>query len=218
MTCTQPNNTNATRVSFLRRRRRGLAALPIAVGLMTLAGCLGEPEIDERWTLLEFVSVNPQVGTTPPSDQPIDVTVSSRITYRSILTGFLVAEVRYSDTVAPSSVSLNPNLHTAPIASDIDRILANSVTAGRATKVITGWDHLMQSVNLSFTALVPAAMFANGPTPVGGLYLILYVGEGDEIRRQDGTDSLVVTPFVSTDYELLHTGFVLDVAPPGGTP
>jgi hypothetical protein len=76
----------------------------------------------------------------------------------------------------------------------------------------------MQSIDLSFTAQVPPEMFSGGTTPTGGLFLLLYMGDGDEIELQDGTDSLVVTPFVSTDYEVLHTGFPLNVTPPGGSP
>ena len=77
---------------------------------------------------------------------------------------------------------------------------------------MTGYDHLMQDIRLSFTAQLP-------DTPAsGGVYLLLYMGAGDEIRLEDGRDSLVVTPFISTEYEVLHTGFALGVAPPGGRP
>jgi len=201
-----------------QRSRRWAFVLPLAAALLSGA-CLDEPEIDERWTLIELTEIRPQPGQTVPGDQAIDVTASGRITYRQIITGFLVAEVRYSDTVLPGSVALDPTRHTLAIAADIDNVLANSVTAGRATKPITGWDHLMQDVSLSFTAQVPAAMFPGGAGPAAGaLYLVMYVGEGDEIRLQDGRDSLVVTPFRSVDYELLHTGFPLDVTPPGGGP
>ena len=202
------------------RRRRPRAAVALSVLLSIVSGCLGEPEIDERWTLVEMLQVRPTPQQAAPGDQPLDVTVEGRITYRRILTGFLVAEVRYSDVVLPASVTLDPELHTLDTAQDVDAILASSVTAGRATRAVTGWDHLMQDVDLSFTAQVPATMFpgGTGSAPVGGLYLLLYMGEGDEIRLQDGRDSLVVTPFVSTDREVLHTGFVLNVTAPGGTP
>jgi hypothetical protein len=66
----------------------------------------------------------------------------------------------------------------------------------------------MQDVNLSFTALVPAAALTGG-----GLFLVLYMGAGDEIELANGEDSLVVTPFVSTDKEILHTGFPLTITP-----
>ncbi len=190
--------------------------LRVAVVVLLLAGigCLGEPEIDERWTLLEMQSVSPQPGQAQAAGSPINVSVSSRITYRQILTGFLVAEVRYSDSVSPAEVTLDHGAHTAEVAQSIDRILANSVTAGRATKAVTGFDHLMRDVRLSFTAQIPPEMF----DAVGGdgLYLVLYMGSGDEVRLQDGRDSLVVTPFVSGQHEVLFTGFALDITQPGG--
>lgn len=208
--------------AYLKRLRfsRGASAplaVCLAISLAALSSCLGEPEVDERWTLLEFEDVSPSPGRLMPADQPINVSVTGRITYRSILTGFLVAEVRYSDTVPPSVVSLDPGEHTEEIAADIDRILANSVTAGRATQIVTGFDHLIHEVDLSFVASVPPAMFAGG-SATGGLYLLLYLGDGEEIELPSGADSLVVTPFVSSDVEVLHTGFVLNVTPPGGAP
>jgi hypothetical protein len=39
------------------------------------------------------------------------------------------------------------------------------------------------------------------------------MGAGDEIELANGEDSLVVTPFVSTDKEILHTGFPLTITP-----
>ncbi len=202
--------TNAGQKHRRRWRRRLATVAPLT--LLVFVSCLGEPEIDERWTLVEFLDSSPRPGQSAQTSQQLDVDVRGRITYRRILTGFLVAEVRYSDSVTPESVALDPARHTLASAQNVDRILANSVTAGRATRPVTGWDHLMQNFTLSFTAQVPDSAES------GGLYLLLYMGEGDEIRLQDGRDSLVVTPFVSTDYEVLHTGFALDVTGPGGGP
>lgn len=191
-----------------RVRLRAVLMLPALLAASTLA-CLDAPDIDETWTTLEFLSVTPGPQQTRSASQPINVSLEGRITYRQILTGFVVAEVRYSPTIAPSSVTLNPKENTLNDAQDIDRILANSVTTGRATRAITGFDHLMQDVNLSFTAGVPAGAAAG----TGGLYLVFYMGEGDEIELEDGNDSLVVTPFRSTDKELLHTGFAISLTP-----
>jgi hypothetical protein len=188
-----------------------------ALALLTLTGCLGEPEIDERWTKVEFLSSSPRAEQSSSVGQPIDVSVNGRITYRDIVTGFLVAEVRYADTLSPASVPLDPTTHTLESAQNIDRILANSVTAGRATRAVTGFDHLMQDFDLSFSATIPATMTAGGQTLTGDLYLVLYMGSGDEIELEDGTDSLVVTPFRSTDMEILHTGYRLDINA-GGAP
>jgi hypothetical protein len=179
------------------------------ISATALVSCLDEPGIDETWTKLELLTTAPGPKQTRSASQPIDVSVKGRVTYRSILTGFLVAEVRYSPTIAPSSVALNPDEHTLKDAESIDRILANSVTAGRATRASTGFDHLMQDVDFNFTATVPA-----GYTPgTGGLYLLLYMGDGDEVERVNNTDTLIVTPFVSTQKEVLHTGFAINVSP-----
>jgi len=188
---------------------RGRVLLAVMVVAATaLLGCLDEPGIDETWTKLEFLSSTPGPQQSRTVSQPINVSVKGRVTYRSILTGFLVAEVRYSPTITPASVALNPDEHTLKDAESIDRILANSVTAGRATYPSTGFDHLMQDVNLNFTAQLPA-----GAATAGGCYVLLYMGSGDEVERQDGTDTLIVTPFRSNDRQVLHTGFALNVAP-----
>lgn len=189
-----------------RRRPRWVAVLPL-LGALVLGSCLGEPEVDERWTLLEMVSVTPQPNQSRPAGQ-LNVNVKGRVTYRDIVTGFMVAEVRYSPTLSPLSLPLNKDDHNEECAASVDQILANSVTAGRATRAVTGWDHLMQDVNLSFTASVPPAVLTSG-----GCFLVLYLGEGDEIELQNGEDSLVVTPFISTDREILHTGFPLTIVP-----
>jgi hypothetical protein len=49
----------------------------------------------------------------------------------------------------------------------------------------------------------------------GGLYLLLYLADGEEIELGGGVDSLVVTPYLSRDYEILGTGLELRVQPPG---
>jgi hypothetical protein len=183
------------------RRRAAFAAVIAAC----LTGCLGEPEIDKRWTLLEFLAQTPGPTDVLPGGQTANVSVKGRITYRRILTGFVVAEVRYSPSLA--SVPLDPTEHTEQAAESVDLILANSVTAGRATRIVTGFDHLMQEVDLTFTAQVPDSLYG------GGLYLLLYMGEGEEIELPGGGDSLVVTPFVSGDQEILHTGFPLAITP-----
>jgi hypothetical protein len=197
------------------RTPRPAALLPAALAALVAFGCvLDEPTIDERWTLVEFLSMNPRPEQNVSATQPINVSVKGRITYRRIVTGFLVAEVRYSDTISPQNVALATDEHTLEIAQDVDRILANSVSTGRATRAVTGFDHLMQDLNLNFTAQVPAALTTPGAP--GGLYLVLYMGEGEEIQLQNGTDSLVVTPFVSTNEEILHTGYTLNLS--AGTP
>ncbi len=189
------------------RRPHRVAVLPV-VAALALASCLGEPEVDERWTLLEMASVSPQPDQARSASQPLSVNVTGRVTYRDIVTGFMVAEVRYSPTLTPLSLPLDIDEHTEEYAASVDQILANSVTAGRGTRAVTGWDHLVQEVNFSFTTAVPPAVLTGG-----GLFLVLYMGSGDEIELANGEDSLVVTPFISRDREILHTGFPITIVP-----
>ena len=194
-----------------------MAATLVVAAMATLPGCLGEPEIDERWTLLEMLGSSPRSQATIASDASVAVTIDGRITYREIHTGFLVAELRYSPTIGAGAVELDPAEHNLDQAGQVDRILENSVTAGRATRAVTGFDHLMQDISLSFDGWVPAEMTASYPDSglTGGLFLLLYLAEGDEIDLPGGRDSLVVTPFLSRDYEILGTGLELRVLPPG---
>jgi hypothetical protein len=193
---------------------RRLAAAAVAIATVAaLAGCLDEPGIEERWTRLDLeqASVSPAAplaaGTQP-------VTVRASITYRRIVTGFAVFELRASGRVSPASVTLGADAPRLAMARDIDSLLANSVSVGRATRAVTGWDHLIQTLELRFDAAVPAVLDSSGAGG-GGLFLVCYLGSGDEMERPDGTDTLVVTPFPSEPHRLLPVGLELAVAPPG---
>jgi len=183
--------------------------------LAVCAGCLGEPEIDERWTLLEITGSDPVPGEVVAANQTLAVSMSTMITYRDIRTGFLVAEVRYSDSLSLSALNLDVDDHNEDMTGRIEQVLNNSVTAGRGVKAVTGFDHLEQRINFAFDAIVPADMFTGSADEVAnrGLFLVLYLAEGDEIEQEDGSDSLVVTPFAASQYELLYTGFGLNVQP-----
>ena len=196
-------------------------ALAAALCAVLLGGCLDEPEIDKRWTLVEFLSTDPRPVETVAAGTTVPVAVSGRITYRAIRTGYLVAEVRYAADLPPSAVGLDPDDHTLATSRHIEQVLAASVTAGRATRAVTGFDHLVQEIDFAFDAVVPAEMASGDPDSLArrGLYLVLYLGEGEEIELPAGRDSLVVTPLPVDEYELLLTGFALDVtASTGGTP
>jgi hypothetical protein len=98
------------------------------------------------------------------------------------------------------------------MAYDIDRILTNSVSVGRGTRAITGWTHLIQRIDFNFNAWVPAALDSAG-VPVGaprGLFLVTYLGSGEEIELPGGGDTLVVTPFPSGQYQILPSGMTLN--------
>ncbi|MBI1795908.1 MAG: hypothetical protein HYR74_02540 [Candidatus Eisenbacteria bacterium] len=186
----------------------GAARLLLAAALAApLAGCpLDKPTIEERWTRIDFTATSLTNGQTLPPGQ-VPITVGANITYRSIVTGFAVAELRGSSSVTAGSVGIRPNADRQHMAEDIQRMLASSVTLGRATRAVTGWDHLIQHIDFAFTGSVPAVLDSTGAP--AGLFLVCYLGSGAKLRRADGTDSLIVTPFNVDRYELLPIGLSL---------
>jgi hypothetical protein len=91
------------------------------------------------------------------------------------------------------------------MAQDIDRILLNSVSMGRAIRAVTGWDHLIQRVDFNFSAPVPAAGDSS-MGPGGGLFLLCYLGSGVKLELPSGADSIIVTPYNSSNYQILPVG------------
>ncbi len=198
---------------IFRGNKFPVSAIAAVCMAAALAGCLDEPEIDERWTLVELMATSPGPSALLPADQEVDIAVTGRITYRDIETGFLVAEARYADNLNRSGLVLDHSQHTLASALEIETILNNSVTAGRAVKAVTGFDHLQQTINLAFSAQVPPEMTAGDPDSSGfrGLYLLLYMAEGEEIELEGGADSMVVTPFRVEETQVLHTGHPLNI-------
>jgi hypothetical protein len=192
----------AKRMALGARRAWPLA---LALGAVLVAGCFDEPEIEDRWSRVDILSSTITPGQTVPPGSLDSVQVRVTVTYRSILTGFAVAELRASPTIAPTMVVIHPDAPRVPMATAIDSLLANSVTLGRGTRAVTGWDHLIQTIDFTFNGSIP-------PSPVG-LFLVCYLADGEEIELGNGSDSLVVTPFPSAQYEVLPVGMEL-----AGTP
>jgi hypothetical protein len=185
-----------------------LAASLLAVGLV---GCFDEPGIEDTWTRIDIDSSNIRPSQVLTGGTTVPIVVNAKLTYRAIRTGFAVAELRASSTVSEASVAVHPEAPRTVMAADIDRILQNSVTMGRSTRAVTGWDHLIQHIDFTFDGHVPAASDSSAST--GGLFLLCYLGSGDKVERQDGTDTLIVTPFNSTQYEILPIGMELLIGP-----
>ncbi len=184
------------------RRAAAGAALTLGAGLLGVllfAGCLEEPTLEERWTKLEIVSAAPTSRTEFITGDSTAIAVHARVTFRRIVTGDLVAELRYSDEIREGDVELAATEPKLASAQDVDRILASSVSLGTATVLVTGFDHLIREVDLAFDAVVP-------PGSEGGLFLILYMGDAEEMETESGVDSLVITPFNSMEAEILAAG------------
>ena len=191
--------------------RRSWAGLLVLSAALTYAGCLGEPPIQERWTLLTLKSPPPAQGDPFAPGGSAQFNVSAKAVYREIFSGYLVAELRYSDSLSLADVVLDPETddNLLDVARDVDRVLQNSVTAGRNARAVVGFDHLMQDVDLSFTAFDPRGGAQAGG---GAFFLLLYLAYGDEIELPSGADTLVLDPILTTELQVLSTG--AEVGPP----
>lgn len=190
------------------------ATLLIVMTACVVAGCLGKPKIEDRWTRVDFVSSSLHANQTLPPGTIVPIAVSANVTYRSIVTGFAVAELRASGTISSADVNLAPEAERVPMAQDIDRLLQNSVTAGRATRAVTGWDHLIQRIDFNFDGVAPASIDTSGAAP-SGMFLLCYLGSGVRVERQGLPDTILITPFPSTQYQVLPVGMELTVTSSG---
>jgi hypothetical protein len=193
-----------------RWRRLGRLA-PAWLALILVAGCFDEPKLEDRWTRVDVTSSSLTANQVLPPSSSQTITLDADITYRRIVTGFAVAELRASSSVTAADVVVTPDSPRLRMAQDVDRILANSVTMGRATRAVTGWDHLIQHIDFTFTGTTPAA----SDSMARGLFLLCYLGSGVRLERPNAPDSIIVTPFGSETYQILPVGMELSVAGSG---
>lgn len=181
---------------------------------LVLAGCLDAPKIEDRWTRVDMAGASLAPSQPVTAGSTIPVQVSSDIYYRRILTGYAVAELRASTSISPGMLQMNPNADRLQMATDMDRLLATSVSMGREARAFTGWDHLIQHMDFAFTGVVPGTVTDSvGTGPTAGLFLVCYLGSGVKVERQDGTDTVIVTPYTSSPYQILPVGLSVTVAP-----
>lgn len=198
-----------------RPHATSLRAALLVLLLVGSGGCLEAPKIEDRWTRVDLDHSSLAPGQALTAGTMDSIHVDARITYRRIVTGFFVAELRASATLGPTNVALNPDAPRVPMANDIDAILANSVSIGRAVYPVTGWDHLIQPVSLDFRAMPQATVDSSGVSvgATNGLFLVCYLGSGVKIERRGQADSIAVTPFLSAPNQLLPVGMELTVTP-----
>lgn len=194
---------------------RALAAYPAIAGLaLALVGCLDAPKLEDRWTRVDMLGASLAPAQPVTAGTTIPVQVSSDLYYRRILTGYAVAELRASTTFSPGMLQLAPGADRLRMANDMDRLLATSVSMGREARAVTGWDHLIQHIDFAFTGVVPGTVTDSvGTGPTAGLFLVCYLGSGVKVERRDGTDTVIVTPYPSTPYQILPVGLSVTVAP-----
>jgi hypothetical protein len=194
--------------------RAVVACSATATLALVLAGCLDAPKIEDRWTRVDMAGASLAPSQPVTAGSTIPVLVSSDIYYRRILTGYAVAELRASTSISPGMLQMNPNANRLQMATDMDRLLATSVSMGREARAFTGWDHLIQHMDFAFTGVVPGTVTDSvGTGPTAGLFLVCYLGSGVKVERQDGTDTVIVTPYASSPYQILPVGLAVTVAP-----
>src|SRR4029450_7361539 len=121
------------------RPRRELAVASLVVAAL-LGGCVfDEPDLEDRWTRLDIEGSNVPLTRVFVAGARESGAVSAAITHRKIGTGFAVTELRASSSLGPLDVALSENAPRLRMATDIDRVLANSLTLGRATPSRAGW-------------------------------------------------------------------------------
>ena len=195
-----------------RTRPRGrpvIALLVLAAAAAGASGCLWEPRVEDRWTRLDLESASLLPLQPIAAGSAVSINGRVNVTYRTILTGVVVAELRASSSIPSAGAPVHPDAERVPMAAAIDQILANSVTLGRDTRLVTGWDHLIQPFDFAFSASVPTALDSTG-APIG-LFLLCYLGSGTEVELPGGADSLIVTPFGSSQYQILPVGMSFPV-------
>jgi hypothetical protein len=175
-------------------------------------GCLWEPKTEDQWTRVDIASASVIPGQVVTAGSSLALSGRANVTYRRILTGVVVAELRSASGMGAASAIVHPDGDREAMAVTIDQILAGSNGLGRDTRLVTGWDHLIQPFDFSFSGTVPAALDSSG-APVG-LFLLCYLASGTEIELPDGSDSLVVTPLNSGQYQVLPVGMALTVTGP----
>jgi len=187
-------------------RASAVAIATLVAMALAGSGCFDAPKIEDRWTRVDLLGSNLAPGAGLPAGSADSITASVDVIYRRIVTGYAVAELR-SSSVPATAVALAPNAPRVPMAQNIDLILANSVTRGRAVRAVTGWDHLIQHIDFSFQGTVPATVDSSS----AGLFLLCYLGSGVKIERPGQADTVIVTPYTSQPYQILPVGLELAV-------
>lgn len=179
---------------------------------LLLGGCLGEPPVEERWTNLEFLEVA-DFGVLPfHMGDSVSVHVTSRVTFRDQFVGFMVGELRVSQTLSADSLFLDHTSDAIIASENVDRLLTQSSPVARGTKGLAGFPQLRRTIDMQFEATVPGFVDGRFDPPGGvprGLFLVLYMGEGEEVEQEDGTDSLVVQPFLTHEDRILAKAIAL---------
>jgi len=162
------------------------------------AGCLGEPGIEDRWTRLDILDVQPPVEELTPGAS-VTLNVRGAVTYRSILTGTVAMEIRSSGEPMDLFFNEADRLGTA---IGIEAFLENSSVLVGDTRSVTGFDHLIQEIDFTLDVAVPSV--SEGPVA-----LVFYFGDGETIELPSGEEVVLVKPFSSEERHVLPGGVMI---------
>jgi hypothetical protein len=132
-----------------------------------------------------------------------------------LLTGFLVADLRACPAVTTDDTQLDRDDDPLAVARDVDFVLQNSVSVGADAVPVTGWDHLIQELDITFDGGLLAATAADssvaaagtGAVAASGLFLLLYFSDDvEEVELRSGEEIEVITPTFSTQRDILSAG------------
>lgn len=194
--------------------RRRLPSLPtLLLGLLaivlTAAGCLEEPPIEERWSNVRIDGQSLEGAAPLAIGDSTRITVATSVRFEDLVTGFVVAELRASQSLGYEDLAIDTIEDPILESEAVERIIAQSIPVGRATHATVGFPQLIRRFEFQFDVQIPSFVSENYDPPGGSpqsLYLLVYLAEGDEIRLTTGQDSLVVNPFVTQDMRVLHKG------------
>lgn len=197
------------------RAHRNLTAWTLVGTLATglaLGGCLGEPPIEERWSNVQWESESIAGRDSLTPGRATQIRLRAKVRFEDILTGFVVAELRASQSLGPTDFALDAGEDDVAHSLEVETILAQSATAGRATRATVGFPQLIRTFEFEFDAAVPTTVSDVEDSPGGppqSLFLVVYLAEGEEIRLESGEDSLVVDPFPTEENRVLHKGIAV---------
>lgn len=186
----------SARRASLRARPDRFLALALVLGLAALqSGCLGEPPIEDRWTRLDILEVEP-IGTEGrmPAGETVDLAVCGRIIFRNILTGAVAMEIRSSSEFENNDLDLRKDAPRFAVTEQISDLLEDSEVLARVSQNVTGFDHLIRDFEFEVSLRLP-------DLESGGLFAVIYFGEAEEMEMPNGEDVVIVTP---ADFEAEH--------------
>jgi len=187
-----------SRAHRFEAQRSGWVRSCLVLLLACSAGCLDAPELEDRWTRLDVVELSTRENAPTKWGEPVSIHARGRITYRAVLTGAVAMELRYGDTIGFADVQLEDEADRLAMTADIERILESTTVLAGASQPVTGFHKLIQEIDFDLEATLPA-----GP---GGLFVIFYFGEEEEVEGARGEMETVVRPIEFSAREVLPGG------------